>query len=248
MKQVDRPPATFFGAINGFGNKKRGDREEADFYPTPPIAVYALLKSLDRVPTNVWEPACGQGHMVRELTRNGINVVGTDIAEYGTNSPFSFAGKMDFLSAQKPPTEEVNGIITNPPYKDRMAEYFTLKALGMPGIDFVAMLCRFQFVNGKRRYSSIFSKMPPTNVYIFDQRINCNSVSAWQANAYDQLGGMLEYAWYVWDLKKPMGCDTIMKWIQLGPLCSKWNLETFGSEQKNKIIPKKPARNLAELF
>ena len=64
--------------ING-GNSSTG-RKASDFYPTPPEATVALLKFLS-LPTqaHIWEPACGEGHMVDVMEAMGYTVTGTDI-------------------------------------------------------------------------------------------------------------------------------------------------------------------------
>ena len=41
-------------------------RAASDFYPTPPVVTFALMKFLSlEKGEKIWEPACGDGHMVR---------------------------------------------------------------------------------------------------------------------------------------------------------------------------------------
>lgn len=55
-------------------------RVASDFYPTPPEATVALMDFLDLPKgTKIWEPACGQGHMVKVMEQMGYAVIGTDI-------------------------------------------------------------------------------------------------------------------------------------------------------------------------
>ena len=55
-------------------------RVARDFYPTPPEATVALMDFLDLPKgTKIWEPACGQGHMVKVMEQMGYAVIGTDI-------------------------------------------------------------------------------------------------------------------------------------------------------------------------
>lgn len=79
-------------------------RNKSDFYPTPPDATIALLNFLD-IPKEktIWEPACGENHMVNAISEYGYDCFGTDI-QTGT----------DFLSADIP--NGVDWIITNPPF------------------------------------------------------------------------------------------------------------------------------------
>lgn len=62
------------------GNSAYG-RAKGDLYPTPPEVTYALLDFLG-LPgnTRIWEPACGNGDMVREMEAWGYQVTGTDIS------------------------------------------------------------------------------------------------------------------------------------------------------------------------
>lgn len=93
--------------ING-GNSSTG-RKASDFYPTPPEATVALLKFLSLpAQAHIWEPACGEGHMVDVMEAMGYEVTGTDIQ----------AGD-DFLTI---PLMGCDWIITNPPF--RLAEQF----------------------------------------------------------------------------------------------------------------------------
>jgi hypothetical protein len=66
-------------------------RAPFEFYPTPPEAVRALL-SVEKFDGPVWEPACGNGAISRELAAAGHEVVSTDLQDYG----FGRSG-IDFL-------------------------------------------------------------------------------------------------------------------------------------------------------
>jgi hypothetical protein len=46
-----------------------------DLYETTPEATHALLKA-ERLPLNLWEPACGPGAIVRVLRGAGHQVAG----------------------------------------------------------------------------------------------------------------------------------------------------------------------------
>lgn len=82
------------------------EREQGDFYATDPIAVEWLMK-LENLNSNIWEPACGQGHLAKPLIREGYNVKATDLFDRGFGQ-----GGVDFLADE----EKWHGdIITNPP-------------------------------------------------------------------------------------------------------------------------------------
>jgi len=123
-------------------NYERPERPEDDNYPTPDWAVGALVPMLPPqvIESEVWEPACGQGHLADSLKARGFDVTSSTLVDYG----YGAAG-VDFL---KVPTLKAPTIITNPPYKH--AEAFVRHALDLkPKV--VAMLLRAQFLGGAKR-------------------------------------------------------------------------------------------------
>ena len=82
-------------------------RKASDLYPTPPEVTVALMRFLKlSAGTDVWEPACGQGDMVRALADCGMAVYGTDIRD-----------GIDFLTTRQPGNAPAaDWIITNPPF------------------------------------------------------------------------------------------------------------------------------------
>lgn len=122
-------------------------RNASDFYPTPPEATQALLNFL-RLPegTTVWEPACGEGHMVEVMEQNRLEVIGTDI-QTGT----------DFLKAEAP--DGLEWIITNPPFSQ--SEAFIRKS-AEHRVPF-AMLLKSQYWHAAKRVA-LFSTITPAYV------------------------------------------------------------------------------------
>ena len=134
--------------IGGNPEKKRS---ATDFYPTPDEVTETLIYAIQPNPetTNIWEPACGDGRMVRCLERIGpYEVVGTDIST-----------GHDFLKINEVP-DGCNWIITNPPFS--LAEEFIRHAheLNIP----FAFLLKSQLWHAKKRYD-LFTQCPPD--YIF---------------------------------------------------------------------------------
>lgn len=120
-------------------------RAASDFYPTPPEVTAALLDWLGlRKGTRIWEPACGHGHMVRVMEDRGLVVRATDI-QAGT----------DFLSAELP-VEEIDWIITNPPFS--LADQFIARC-ALYGLPF-ALLLKSQYWHAKKRLD-LFQKYQP---------------------------------------------------------------------------------------
>jgi hypothetical protein len=109
--------------------------------------VTATLLEFLKLPQDchIWEPACGQGHMVNVMRRYGYQVTGTDIIS-GT----------DYLRKQKMP-DDTGAIITNPPFN--LSEKFIRKSMAF-GVPVVAMLLKAQYWHAQARYRT-FCKFPP---------------------------------------------------------------------------------------
>ena len=121
------------------------------FYPTPPYAVEELLKR-EVFSGNIWECACGEGHLSKVFEKAGHTVKSTDLMDRG----FGETG-IDFLSIDN--LEWHGDIITNPPYK--YAQEFIEKALQIiPEGNKVAMFLKVQFLEGKGR-KKLFLSQPP---------------------------------------------------------------------------------------
>lgn len=178
----------------GASNHSQGEREEHDFYATDPIAAEWLMRLQD-LDHNIWECACGQGHLAKVFEANGYNVLATDLIERGYG-----VGGVDFLQMKR----QWNGdIVTNPPYK--YAEDFIQHALELiPNGKKVCMFLKVQFLEGKGR-KSLFEIYPPHFVYVSSSRIPCSK------SGVDFKSSMIAYAWYIWE--KGYHGDTILKWF-----------------------------------
>ena len=60
----------YLRTIGGISNQ---ERETHDYYATDPKAVELLL-NLETFNKNIWECACGEGHISNVLKANGYNV------------------------------------------------------------------------------------------------------------------------------------------------------------------------------
>lgn len=118
-------------------------RSSSDFYPTPPDATFALIQFLDlEKGTKIWEPACGDGHMVRVMKAMGYQVVGTDIQN----------GE-DFLTL---PLVDCEWIITNPPFS--LSEAFVRRCIEHKKP--FCLLLKSQYWHAKKR-KQLFEELPP---------------------------------------------------------------------------------------
>ncbi|MBQ7445950.1 MAG: NAD(P)-dependent oxidoreductase [Clostridia bacterium] len=181
----------------GASNHTDKERELNDFYATDPRAVELLLKK-EKFAHDIWEPACGKGHICRVLNMRGYNVRATDLIDRGYG-----LGGVDFL-AQKEPWQ--GDIITNPPYK--YAGDFAWHALELiPEGNKVALFLRVQFLEGKER-RKMFEQQPPEFVYVSSGRMGCARNG--EFNKTDASGAMC-FAWFVW--RKGFKGDPRVKWI-----------------------------------
>ena len=190
------------------------NREKDDFYPTPPYATEALMNHctwLDsgfphKFDYDYWEPACGDGAISKVLEEAGYRVYSTDLIDRG----YGESG-VDFLLETK---IRAPWIVTNPPYK--LANEFVKHAQWLvdsdPDADGHAMLLRLAFLEGQKRYEEIFSKFPPSHVYVFSKRLTMirgDHDAAWYGS------GKMAFAWFVWERtdKWHSSNKTEMHWI-----------------------------------
>ncbi len=139
--------------------------DSLDYFPTPPWATRAFLEHvlmpLGAFSQNmvVWEPACGEGHMVRPLREYFATVHASDIYDYGTGHTL-----FDFLSLEpgnfpaSPPFGPVDMIITNPPFgpaNNPRLMRFALVALAQARVG-IAFFGRIQMLEGEKRFQRIW--------------------------------------------------------------------------------------------
>lgn len=200
------------GGYSGY-DKKNKEREALDYYSTPTEEVTNILNTikLDLKDQLILEPCCDGGHMVQGILNyyKDSNIVATDIQDRGniTDIDFMTGKEFDFLSDKYPCVENIDYIIMNPPYS--VIEPFVRKSLAIAKKG-VLMLGRLQFLEGKARYETILKDYPPTDIYIYVDRITCykngdvkNKVAAIQA------------AWFYWNFEKFSNKkETLCHWIK----------------------------------
>lgn len=168
--------------------RRYGKRAPLEFYVTPPEAVRALL-SVESFNGSIWEPACGNGAISKELQTAGYEVISTDLAHRGFGT-----GGLDFLKETKP--RAIN-IVTNPPYGTHgLGDAFVRKALihAQRTGGTVAMLLNLRSLCNPDRHRK-FCKTPPSAIYALDE-IVCwpNGVPGrWSDRIAKQ-----QYYWAVW--------------------------------------------------
>lgn len=173
-----------FAGTTPRGNPRSSGYERAasDWYVEPRHAIDALLDA-ETFAGTVWDPACGKGNIPNACGARGINAVGTDIIDRFGNG----AAPVDFLAVH---SFAADHIVTNPPFN--LGVEFALHGLDLV-TDKVCILQRTAWLEGERRYQSLFRHKWLANVWQFRSRI---SMPPGNSSAPAK-GGATAFAWFV---------------------------------------------------
>lgn len=179
----------------GASNHTAHERQVHDYYATEPKATEYLLQ-LESLDKDIWECACGGGHMSSVLKERGHNVRCTDLVDYGHGEV------VDFLTSHE---KWYGDIVTNPPYKNALQ--FVQHALDSVEVGHkVCMFLKVTFLEGKAR-RDFFRDNPPCRIWVSSSRLKC-AING----DFENLGSSATaYAWFVW-IKGYKG-ETIVKWF-----------------------------------
>jgi hypothetical protein len=160
-----------------------------DAYFTCPEAIEALiLLEGDRLPQRIWEPAAGNGAIVKPLRATGRTVLASDIADYGLPG----CRIVDYLSAPTPPAGWADGIVTNPPYG--LAQEFVAKAISEVG--YVALLVRTNFLMDGEERGRWLNRNPPTRTWYLLPRLPMMHRHGWEGA---RSTSNTPHCWAVWE-------------------------------------------------
>lgn len=171
--------------------KHSPNREKLDFYATHPSVVEDLLER-EKFRNNVYEPACGMGHISEVLKKHGYNVKSSDIEDRG------YGDVKDFFKV----TNNELDIVTNPPYfcaLDFIKHAINVSEKGIK----IAMLFRLGF----SRYE-FFKANPPIKVYVISKRIRCAKNGEFEKYK----SSAIAFAWFIWEVGYKG--EPILKWIE----------------------------------
>jgi len=192
-------------ATLGASNHSELERVNNDYYATDPKALEIFLDKIEedgiRLHKNIWECACGEGHLSKVLESRGYKVWSTDLVDRGYGN-----GNTDFLKSI--PDSWCGDVLTNPPYK--YAKEFVEKALEVTRIGtYTVMFLKIQFLEGQGR-RELFKKYPPKYVYVNSKRQVC--VRNGNFDKYGNgTGTAICYCWFVW--QKGFNGEPIIRWI-----------------------------------
>jgi len=165
----DRTNSQKLPSAQGRQRHSLADRRD-DCYETPPEAVLALLE-VERIPSTVWEPACGPGAIVQVLRASGRTVYASDLVDYGCPDSES---RIDFLMERRAPAG-IATIVTNFPFKNaaQMVEH----ALELCPL--VIVLLRLTFMESERR-SGVLDSGHLARVHVFRKRLPMMHRRGWE--------------------------------------------------------------------
>lgn len=193
-------------ATLGASNHSELEREINDYYATDPKALEVFLERIKKddleLHKNIWECACGEGHLSEVLKKKGYEVLSTDLINrgYGNNITNFLTYEPNFLYQ--------GDILTNPPYK--FAKEFVEKALkNIEENYYVIMFLKIQFLEGQAR-KELFKKYPPKYVYVNSKRQVCAKNGDFDKYA-NGTGTAICYCWFVW--QKGFKGEPIIRWI-----------------------------------
>lgn len=163
------------------------EREKDDFYPTPPEPTRAFLHAeIDRLRDfgTIWEPAAGDGAMVREMESVGLTVRASDLVDRGCGA--------DIRSFYDFPVAPAGAIVTNPPFQEcgwgNGKARWLYHALDTLGVEYMALLMNWSFP-GAGGLAPFWAKFPPARVYLM----------RWKIDFTGQGAPPMLNAWFVWD-------------------------------------------------
>lgn len=175
------------------------EREPNEFYPTPPeptrAFLHAEIERLRDFPC-IWEPAAGDGAMVREMESLGLVVRSSDLIDRGCDA--------DIRSFYDFPVAPARAIFTNPPF-DQCGwgigkARWLYHALDTLDVDYMALLLNWSWP-GAGGLASFWGRFPPARVYLM----------RWKIDFTGQGAPPMLNAWFVWD-KEHQG-ETVLRML-----------------------------------
>lgn len=183
------------------------EREPYDYYATDPYAITKAIPVFREIglSNNVWECACGEGHLAKELEKHGYTVESTDIADRG------YGKVLDFLSTD---CKWDGDILTNPPFKYAMQ--FIDHAMSCIADGHLAVFfLKVQFLETAKR-ADLFKRCGLKHLIVNSERVCCaknGDFDAYFKKAENgkYRGGTQLFCWFVF--QKGYTGEPTIKWI-----------------------------------
>lgn len=175
--------------LDGTFVKGEAEREKDDFYPTPPEPTRAFLAAeIENIRRygGIWEPAAGDGAIVREMLALKLMVYASDLIDRGCGAEIR-----DFYDYHEAP---LKAIVTNPPFQECNSRdgkgRWIWHALDALGVEYMALLMNWSWP-GAGGLSDLWRRHPPARVYLM----------RWKIDFTGQGAPPMLNAWFVWDRK-----------------------------------------------
>lgn len=167
------------------------EREKDDFYPTPPEPTRAFLHAeIDRLRQfgGIWEPAAGDGAMVREMESLGLKVFASDLVDRGGGAYIC-----DFYEYKR--FAPHSAIVTNPPFGEcgwgnGKARWLKHALDTLENVEYMALLMNWGWP-GAGGLGPFYAQHPPARVYLM----------RWKIDFTGQGAPPMLNAWFVFDRK-----------------------------------------------
>lgn len=165
------------------------EREKDEFYPTPAEPTRAFLHAeIDRLrdfPV-IWEPAAGDGAMVREMEALGFTVRSSDLIDRGIEA--------DIRSFYDFPVAPAPAIVTHPPFAEcgwgNGKARWLKHALDVLDVEYMALLLNWSWP-GAGGLAPFWAEHPASRVYLM----------RWKIDFTGQGAPPMLNAWFVFDKK-----------------------------------------------
>lgn len=181
--------SALFERIDAYRKTGRGRTyvDQCKALTAPPEPTRALLKAeadrLSHFPC-IWEPACGDGAMAREIEAAGYRAVCSDICDRGHGATIQ-----DFYNFNNPLSP---AIVTNPPFcevnwRDGKGRWIT-HAMETLGVEYMALILPWNWP-GAAGMASLWHGWKPARAYLM----------RWRIDFTGQGTPPMLNAWFVWD-------------------------------------------------
>ena len=188
-------------------DKNHKERDALDYYSTPTEEVLNILEVMQLdINGTILEPCCGGGHMVKGIQQyTNAPIIASDIKDRGfRDDNITLAYEQDYLSDDYP-FFTADYVIMNPPFK--LIEPFIIRSLEIAQKG-ILMFGRLQFLEGQNRYKNILKDNPPSDVWVYIDRVACFK----NGDTSIKPDSVQAYAWYYWD-KTTSTKETKLHWL-----------------------------------
>lgn len=190
----------------------RSNRQDLDFYQTPSYATKTLIERFDFKSSFIWEPMAGNGMIAKELIKSGLDVYATDIVE----RDFKLNDIVDYFDTNSFEVSKGSfAIVTNPPYE--FANKFLEHTLSTIKPKTCCLFLPVRYLEGQKRYDSIYSKYRPNKVLMYVKRLGCFTEKDVKEGKVTErgVGSAVAYMWLCFDRDTWLDSNakTELEWI-----------------------------------